>query len=79
MMRQTGGVGRRGNLHQVEPFLLRNGERLRRRHDAQLLPGVVNHTNFPNADAFVHSYAIVPAGSSVESDKASYALRGYAG
>jgi hypothetical protein len=42
MMRHTGGFGRGCNFHQVEPLLPGDRQRLLRRHDAQLLPGVVD-------------------------------------
>ena len=48
-------------------------ERLRRRHDAELRAGVVDDADFADADAFVDARAVVTAGTSVESDKASYA------
>jgi hypothetical protein len=32
------------------------------------LSGVVNHPNFPDANAFVHAYAIVTTRTSIESD-----------
>src|SRR4051812_10581689 len=64
--------GRRRDLDQVEPLLLRNRERLRRRHDAELLAGVVDHPDFAHANALVDPHAIVAAGTSIECDKASY-------
>src|SRR5262249_29046377 len=60
--------GRRRDFHQVEPFLSRNGQSLRRRHDAELLPVVVDDADFPNSDSFVDSYAVVSARPSVECD-----------
>src|SRR4029077_5337802 len=68
--------GRRRDLDQVEPLLLGDGERLRRRHDAELCAGVVDHADFADADARVHPGAVVATWTSVESDKAS--LRCYA-
>ena len=53
----------RRNLHQVEALGLGNGERLRRRHDPQLLPVVVDHANFPNPNPFVYAGAIVTSWS----------------
>jgi hypothetical protein len=43
---------------------------LRRGHDSQLLPGVVNHADFTNADAFVDAKPVVaPAGTrTIEGD-----------
>jgi hypothetical protein len=35
---------------------------LRRRHDPELLPRVVDDPDFANADAFVDAHAIVSAG-----------------
>src|SRR5206468_2310565 len=63
-----GRDGRRRDFHQVEPLLLGDGERLRRRHDAELLPGIVDDANLANTDAFVHPYPIITSRSSVESD-----------
>jgi hypothetical protein len=60
-------AGRWGDLDEVEPFLLGDGDGLRRRHDAELLAGVVDHADFPHADSFVDPDAIVAAGTSVES------------
>src|SRR6185436_18317316 len=67
-------VGRRGDLDQVEPLLLGDGQRLRRRHDAKLCAGIVDDADFPDPDAFVDPRAVVTAGTSVESDKASLRL-----
>jgi hypothetical protein len=41
---------------------------LRRRHDPELRPGVVDHADFPDTNAFVHTNAVVTARSSVECD-----------
>ena len=61
---------RRGrNLDQVEPLLLRDGQRLRRRHDAELCAVVVDHPDFADADPFVDPHSIVASWTSVESDK----------
>ena len=62
-------VRRRRDFDQIESLLPRDGERLRRRHDAELLAGVVDHTDLSNADSFVDPHAIVAAGISIESDK----------
>jgi hypothetical protein len=54
------GRHRRGrDLHQVETFLSGDGERLGRRHDAELLAGVVDYANFPDADAFVDAKPVI--------------------
>src|SRR5216683_1441437 len=63
--------GGRRDLDQVEPLLLGDREGLWRRHDAELRAGVVDHPDFADADAFVHSGAVVATWTSVESDKAS--------
>src|SRR5437762_308239 len=63
---------RRGDFHEVEPLLPGDGKRLRRRHDAELLSGVVDDADFADADTFVDPHAIVAARSSVECDKASF-------
>src|SRR6187401_1276256 len=59
--------GRRGNLDQVEPFLSRDGQRLRRWHDAELCSVLVDDADFPDPDPFVHPRAIVPPRTSVKS------------
>src|SRR6202030_2002943 len=59
---------RRGDLDEVESLLFRNGQRGGRRHDAELLPGVVDHPDFADADALVHANTIVTSRASVESD-----------
>src|SRR5262249_38633808 len=61
------GGGR--DFDEVEAFLLRNGQRLGRRHDAQLLAVVVDDANFAHANPFVHACAIVAPWASVECDK----------
>jgi hypothetical protein len=61
-------VGRRRNLNQVETLGFCNSERLRRRHDAELGAVVVDHADFPDSNAFVHTNAVVTARSSVECD-----------
>ena len=61
--------GGRRDLDQVESLLLRYGQGLRRRHDAELLPGVVDDPDFPDADAFVHPGAVVAPWTAIESDK----------
>src|SRR5262249_27298256 len=58
--------GRRRDFHEVESLLLGDRERLRRRHDAELLAGVVDDADFTDADSLVHPHAIVAAGSSLE-------------
>src|SRR5687767_10358162 len=64
--------GRR-NLHQIQPLRLRNDQGLRRGHDAQLLPVIVNDPNFPYADAFVYANPVVtPRSRSIESYKTSW-------
>ena len=64
-------VRRCRNLHEVEPLLPRDGQRLLRRHDAQLLPGVVDDADFADPDAFVDPDAVFPPRAAVESDKTS--------
>ena len=67
--------GRRRDLDQVEPLLLRDRQGLRRRHDAELRARVVDHPDLADADAFVHPHAVVTARASVESDKGLSFLR----
>src|ERR1700722_10685331 len=64
-----GRDGSRGDFDQVEPFLLGDGQRLRRWHDTELLAGIVDHADLPDADALVDSRAVVTAGTAIESDK----------
>src|SRR5581483_5234331 len=45
-----------------------DGERLRRRHDAELLPVLVDHANLADPNPLVHTNTIVASRSSVESD-----------
>jgi hypothetical protein len=67
-----GWDGRGRNLHEVQPLLLRDGEGLRRRHDAQLLPVIVDDPNFPYADAFVDANPVVASWTrAIESYKTS--------
>src|SRR5438093_1420315 len=54
--RRSGG---RGDLDEVEAFLSRDGQRLRRRHDSQLCSILVDDADFTDPDAFVHPRAIV--------------------
>src|SRR5262249_50642047 len=64
--------GRRRDLDEVESLLLGDGQGLRRRHDAELLAGVIDHPDFADPDPFVDPHAIVAAGTARECDKASY-------
>ena len=59
--------GRR-DLDEVEALLLRDDQRLRRRHDAELLSGFVDHADLADPDALVGAHAIVTSGRTVESD-----------
>src|SRR5215204_4128265 len=58
--------GRR-DLDQVEPLLTRNDQRLWRRHDPQLLSGLVDDADFANTNAFVGTNAIITSGRAIES------------
>src|SRR5436190_15221637 len=62
---------RRRDLDEVESFLPCDGQGLRRRHDAELLAGVVDDADFADPDALVDPHAIVAAGTTGECDKAS--------
>ena len=66
-MRQTGGLAVGEISDQVEPLLLGDRDGLRRRHDAELLAGVVDYADFADANPFVDPHAIVAAGTSVKS------------
>src|SRR6185436_10957640 len=59
---------RRGDLHEVEPLLPRDGQRLRRRHDPELRSVLVDDADFPDSDAFVHPRAIVAPRTAIKSD-----------
>src|SRR5207247_3289723 len=50
--------GRRRDFDEVEPLLFGERERLRRRHDAELLAGVVDDTNFADPDPLVDADTI---------------------
>src|SRR5690606_15629169 len=52
---------RRGDLDQVESLLTGDRQRLRWRHDAQLLSGVVDDPDLAYADALVDAEPVVPA------------------
>ena len=69
MMRQTGGCAVAAIFHQVEPLLPGDGQRLLRRHDAELLAGVIDDTDLAHADAFVDPRAVVTSrAGAIESD-----------
>jgi hypothetical protein len=63
--------GGRRDLDQIEAFLSGKDESLGRRHDAQLLPRVVDYADFTNSNALVDAQAIVTTGRarSIEGDK----------
>src|SRR5918993_1207467 len=65
-----GRHGGRRNFDQVEAFLSGKDESLGRRHDAQLLPRVVDDANFTDPDALVDAQPVVATGRarSIESD-----------
>ena len=58
--------GGRGNLDQVEPLLPSNRQRLRRRHDSQLLSGFVDDPDLAHADALVGADPVIPSGRTIE-------------
>src|SRR5450756_2095144 len=59
----------RRDLDQVQTLLASNGQRLLRRHDAQLLGGVIDDTNFPHPDPFIDPRAVVTSWSgAIESE-----------
>jgi hypothetical protein len=62
--------GRR-NLDEVETLLPRDGQRLRRRHDAQLFARVVDDPDLADTDPFVDSRPVVTSWTSIESYNAS--------
>ena len=59
---------RRGDLDQVEALLSRDGQRLLRRHDAELRARVVDDADLANPDPFVYPRAVVPPRASIKSD-----------
>src|SRR5688572_10160205 len=61
--------GGRRDFHEIQSLAARERQRLRRRHDPELLPGIVNHANFTDPDALVRTDAVVTAWAAVESDK----------
>ena len=65
-------IGRGRNLDEVETLLARDRERLRRRHDAELLAVFVDDPDLANPDAFIDPRAIVSPRTAIECDKASY-------
>ena len=66
-----------GDLDQIEPLLLGDGQRGGRWHDPELLTGLVDHADFSNTDALVGANAVVTSGRTIESDTSSsaYGLR----
>jgi hypothetical protein len=71
MIRQTGGTAVGEISTRSSPFLLGNGQRGGRRHDPELLPGLVDHADFSNTNTFVGANAVVTSGRTIESDTAS--------
>jgi hypothetical protein len=61
------------DLDEVEPLLLGDSQRGRRRHDPELLSGLVNHADFANTNALVGTNAIITSGRTIESDTSSSA------
>src|SRR5215471_1198213 len=59
---------RRGDLHEVEPLLPRDGQRLRRRHDPELRAVLVDDADFTDPDAFVDPRAIVAPRTAIKCD-----------
>src|SRR6188472_3774496 len=50
------------DLDEVEPFLSRDGQRLRRWHDPELLSSVVDDSNLSNPNALVGADAVITSG-----------------
>src|SRR6185436_2537264 len=59
---------RRGDFHEVEPLLPRDGQCLRRRHDPELRAVLVDDADFADPDAFVYPRAVVAPRPSIKSD-----------
>jgi hypothetical protein len=62
--------GRR-NLDQIEAFLSGKDESLGRRHDAQLLPRVVDYSDFTDSNPLIDAETVITTGRtrSIERDK----------
>src|SRR4030095_10692270 len=58
----------RGDLNEVESLLTCNDERLRRRHDPELLTGFVDHPDLTNPDALVGTNAVITSWRAIECD-----------
>src|SRR5690606_1115493 len=58
-----GRRGCRGHLDEVEALLPRQGDRLRRRHDAELRAGFVDDPHLTNTDSIVDPDPVVPSGT----------------
>ena len=56
------------DLHQVQTLLPCDRDGLRRRHDAELLPGVVDDADLADANPLVHPGPIVASAGTFESD-----------
>ena len=67
MIRHTGGLAR-PLFPPGRALSPGDRERLLRRHDPQLLPGVVDDPHLADPDPFVHLRAVFPTRASVESD-----------
>jgi hypothetical protein len=59
---------RRRDLDEVEPLLLGDGNSLRRRHDPELLPGLIDDANFTDPNTLVGADAVVTTGRTIECD-----------
>jgi hypothetical protein len=66
-----GRHGGRGDLDEIQSLLTGDRERLRWRHDPELLSGLVDDPDLANPDAFVGPYAVVTSGRAIESDISS--------
>src|SRR4030095_7900496 len=66
--------GRR-DLDQVESVLTCAGERLRRRHDPELLTGFVDHPDLTNPDALVGANAVITSRRAIECDNVLLGLQ----
>src|SRR5713226_3367437 len=51
----NGRLSLRRDFDKVEPLAARDFDRLLRRHDAELVPVVINHADLTNSYPFVHS------------------------
>src|ERR1044072_1166557 len=65
----------RGDLDEVESLLTCDDERLRRRHDPELLTGFVDHPDLTDPDALIGTNAVITSGRAIECDNVLLGLQ----